>query len=302
MTTPAKRAPPSSLVEARALETLEAAYDEWRTLQLEHAAAYAEWARERKRLEEEGAFVLGAVRAAQASVQGGEGPLLPGGAGLATRPEGSLQEVAAQAQRKLEEARSALSRREAEQAEAFAARLAEVRRRVRERVSRYAAAFRPRLELWVRPLAGGRRILHLRRVSGDEAVVLLHLFSGAIPSRYGFLFDDSLDEPGLPAPLLYPDEGVQPSELRPGATALRERVKAGAEVLPIRGFLPVLVARPDGGEDLFRLLQRGPVMEAELADGESFRSLLEPAEAERLAGYLLGLKLAERIELSVTVE
>jgi hypothetical protein len=76
-------------------------------------------------------------------------------------------------------------------------------------------------------------------------------------------------------------------------------VRAPGEVLPIKGFLPLFVPRPEGGEHFFRLLQRGPVMEVEVAEGEVFRNILSREEAERFAGHLLRLKLEEKIELEI---
>jgi hypothetical protein len=135
-------------------------------------------------------------------------------------------------------------------------------------------------------------------VSTDDAVLLLYVLTGRIPSRYDFLFDDSTDDVTLPPPPLYPDEGVGFAETRPGAQALAQRLRDMGPVLPVKGYLPVWVPR-GSGEELFLLRERGPVMEAELLDGDGFRSVLEREEAERLAGHLLRLKLEGRIELEL---
>jgi hypothetical protein len=47
------------------------------------------------------------------------------------------------------------------------------------------------------------------------------------------------------------------------------------------------------------MLQRGPVMEVELADGAAFRNILSREEAERFAGHLLRLKLEGKLELEI---
>ena len=138
------------------------------------------------------------------------------------------------------------------------------------------------------------------RVSPDEAVLLLYALTGRIPSRYGFLFDDSTDDVMQPPQPLYPEEGVSPEQTRPDAAALRALVEAAHSVLPVKGFIPLQVPRADGGHDFVRLLQRGPVMEAELQDGAGFRSLLAREEGERIAGYLLRLKLTKKIELEIS--
>jgi hypothetical protein len=54
---------------------------------------------------------------------------------------------------------------------------------------------------------------------------------------------------------------------------------------------------PDGG--WMRWAARGAVLEAEVLDGEGFRSVLSAAEAERVTGLLLAHKLAGRIELEL---
>jgi len=50
---------------------------------------------------------------------------------------------------------------------------------------------------------------------------------------------------------------------------------------------------------LVRWLERGAVMEAEVADGDGFRNMLTVHEAEQLTGALLSLKLDGRIELEL---
>ena len=73
-------------------------------------------------------------------------------------------------------------------------------------------------------------------------------------------------------------------------------------MLPLKGFLPVFVPRPGGGEDFFRLLQRGAVLEVELAEGEGFRGMLTREESERFAGHLLRLNLHGRLVLEVEAD
>jgi hypothetical protein len=166
-------------------------------------------------------------------------------------------------------------------------------------VRRYLEAAPPRLRLLLRRVGATRAILHLERVEGDAPVLLLYRFTGRIPSRYGFLFDDSTEGVGLPLAPLYPEEGVASSEVRPDAAGLAARVRAPGEVLPVKGLLPLFVPRPEGGEDFFRFLQRGPVMEVEVAEGEGFRNVLTREESERFAGHLLRLKLEGKLELEV---
>lgn len=280
----------AQLSKPGAPETIEAAYAIWSTHKLEHAAAILHFEQERRRLEGQGSFLVGAVRAAGAQ---------PGSAakseGALARPR-RLEHFLNDAEARLSQARQRLEQQAKRELLQYEKRSREQRTMVRKLVERTLSLVRPRLELLVRPAGQDRKILHLARVSPDEGVLLCFLFSGSVPSRYGYLFDDSTEDATLaPAPL-YADEGLGPSQLRPGAAALRALVETKAGVLPVKGFIPVLV--PDAsGSSFFRLLERGPVMEVELQEGEGFRSILMPAEAERFAGYLLRLKLEGKIEL-----
>jgi hypothetical protein len=287
---PAGEGPGEVLSRVRGLETLEPAYEAWLALRAEHGASRARFREERERLEQQGSFLLGAVRAAGLTPGPGEAPALapPGGEGFLgeaqTRLSGRQAELAHQA-----------AEAEARYQEAFA----ELRATLVDRIQRFLEATRPRLQLLLRKVDAQRSILHVARVGADEAVLLCFLWSGRIPSRYGFLFDDSTEDVARPPSTLYAEEGVAPEGIRPGAAALEALLRAPGEVVPLKGFLPLFVPRPEGGEDFFRLLQRGPVMEVEVASGGAFRSFLSREEAERFAGHLLRLKLAGKIDLEL---
>jgi hypothetical protein len=282
--------PASVLARLRGVETLETAYEAWLELKLEHGAARLRFKEERERLEQQGSFLVGAVRAAGMEPKPGSEPgIVPAGV------EGFLRG----AEGRISEAQEALSRREADSEALYQQAFAEIRATLTDRVRRYLEASPPRLQLLLRKVGATRSILHVSRVGGDEAVLLCFLFSGRIPSRYGFLFDDSTEDVSLPPAPLYTDEGVEPRDMRPTAEALKARIGAPGEVLPLKGFLPVFVPRPAGGDDFFRMLQRGPVMEVEVAEGAEFRNILSREEAERFAGHLLRLKLEGRLELEI---
>jgi hypothetical protein len=286
-----RESPQAVLARMRSLETLETAYEAWLELKLEHGASRGRFREERERLDQQGSFLLGAVRAAGIEPKpGGQARLVP-----ASAVDGFLR----QAEERLARAREELDRREAESEAVFQKAFSEIRATLTDRIQRYLSATRPSLELLLRKVGATRSILHVTRVGGDEAVLLCYLFSGRIPSRYGFLFDDSTEDVALPPAPLYADEGVTATELRPSAAGLEARLRAPGEVLPIKGFLPLFVPRPEGGEHFFRMLQRGPVMEVEIAEGEGFRNVLSREEAERFAGHLLRLKLEEKIELEI---
>jgi hypothetical protein len=281
----------AALARMRGMETLEAAYEAWLELKLEHGAARLRFQQEQERLTQQGAFLVGAVRAAGEEASGSPGLVKAGASPL----DGFLRE----AEEKVGRAREALARQEEATEAAFREALAEVRATIQDRVRRYLEGTRPKLELVLHRVGATRTILHARRVAEDDAVLLCYLLTGRIPTRYGFLFDDSTEDVSLPPPPLYAEEGVAQAEVRPDAKQLEARLREPGEVLPLKGFLPVFVPRPGGGEDFFRLLQRGPVMEAEVAEGGAFRHILAREEAERFAGHLLRLKLEGRIELDI---
>jgi hypothetical protein len=289
---------PSLLARLRGMETLEALYQAWLELKEEHAATRARFATERQRLEQQGAFVVGAVRAAGTPPK----PVDAGDAGEAGEgalvPQAGLDDFLHEAEQKLQAARRALEESAAKEEARFGEAMAEARGLIVAQVKRFLGQVRPKLRLLLRPAGASRSILHAERVRPDDAVLLLYVLTERIPSRYDFLFDDSTDDVSLPPPPLYPDEDVGPSEVRPGGQALERRLRAMAQVLPVKGFLPLWVPRP-GGEDFFRLRERGPVMEAELLDGDDFRSVLAREEAERLAGHLLRIKLGGGLELEL---
>jgi hypothetical protein len=272
------------------VETLEVGYDAWLELRLAHGAARLRFQEERERLEQQGSFLVGAVRAASQERAASEA-LVSG--------QGPMRDFLRQAEEKLVRAREALAKDEAESEARYQAAFVEIRSTLLDRVRRHLAAAPPRLRLLLRKVGATRAILHLERVEGDEPVLLLFLFAGRLASRHGFLFDDSTEDVSLPPAPLYAEEGVAPGEVRPEAPALLARVRAPGEVLPVKGLLPVFVPRPEGGEDFFRLLQRGPVLEVEVAEGPGFRNVLTREESERFAGHLLRLKLEGRLELEV---
>jgi hypothetical protein len=287
-----------ALARVRGMETLEPAYEAWLELRLAYAAARLRFQEERERLDQQGSFLVGAVRAASQERAASVEPA-PAVEPALTSGDAPMRDFLRQAEEKLARAREALAKDEVESEARFQAAFEEIHSTVKDRVRRYLAGSPPRLRLLLRKVGATRAILHVERVGGDAPVLLLYLFAGRIPSRHGFLFDDSTEDVALPPAPFYPEEGVVPAEVRPEAPALVARVRAPGEVLPVKGFLPVFVPRPEGGEDFFRLLQRGPVMEVEVAEGLGFRGVLTREESERFAGHLLRLKLEGRLELEV---
>jgi len=278
-----------ALARARTLETLEATYEAWQDLERERAAFRAESERRGAQIQAQGSFIVGAVRAAR-----GE----PAAKDALVRAEEGLGGILKDAEGKLERARQELDRSRAASEATYDRAAAEIQALAVDRITRYAARAKPRVKLILRPAGKERTILHVARVGPDEAVMLLWTLTGRIPSRYGYLFDDATEEAALVPPALYPDAGVAAAEVRPNAPAFQRLLQARKDVWPVKGCIPLWVPTPEG-EALYRLLERGPVMEVEIADGEGFRHALTHAEGERLAGHLMRLKIAGRIELEV---
>lgn len=267
----------SALARARSVETIEAAYAAWDELRLAARAVEKQWAGERQRLEEQGRLLLGAAKIALGA------PAAEGDAGLAKN-----NAFIADAQAKLDAASAAIDAGKKSSADYFSAKLTELRAITRERVARFSSSQPPVVSLAVRALAGGKKILHLRRLTEDESVKLLFVLTGRIPSRYGYLLDDSSDDLNAAPPTLYADEGV---------TDVRANVELSSltEVWPLKGALRAQL--PDGR--WLRWVSRGAVLEAELLEGETGRNVLTAEEAEQLTGALLALQLSGKLELQL---
>jgi hypothetical protein len=282
----AAQAGAQALARARSVETMEVVYEAWLELKRAHATAQRRWREEQERLRQQGALLLGAVKAASAT------PAVQEDAALLA--SSTLDAFVVEAREKFSAAERELEERVRVADEAFRAQLGLVRRELVERVRRHAAALRPRFELAVRALPGDRRILHARRLGLDESVVALFALTGKAPSRYDYLLDDSTDDVLAAPSVFYAEEGVV--DVRPSAQALLATLREGPpDLLPVKGMIPL--ALPGGGA--MRWVSRGAVLEAEVLDGDAFRNVLTAAEAEQVTGLLLAHRLAGRIELEL---
>jgi len=278
--------------------TLETIYRRWEGLRAELAEAQAGVAAERARLQEEGSFLLGTVRAARELEP--QPPPDPSEEASALAAPDALNAYVQEAEARMAEALASLEERAWEHRVDLEAQLAVARVEVVEALERHQTHAVPTVTLRRRPLAGGRAILHLDRPEPDAAMLWVWLFAGKPATRYGYLFDEAADDALMEPPTLYPDEGIPPDAVRPAPGPLRELLAAPATpALPVRGIIPFLVPAPTGGEALVRLRCRGPVLELEWSEGEAFRSILSAAEAEAAAGYLLRLQLSGRIRLQL---
>jgi hypothetical protein len=291
----AGRAAASALLRLNAAETLEQAYDAWRELRLEHAEFLVRCTRERQRLTEQGGFLVGAVRAAAKT--GPPGQQEPA-ALVRSGGDDALAGFLREAEAKLTATSTALEAELAEEASHFDRAFADIRTAVLHRLATVAEKVRPRVRLVLRSVGSGRTLLHVERPGGDEAVLLLHALTGRAPTRYGFLFDDSVDDLSLPPPPLYPEEGVEAAAVHADAQTLGALCRREGDFLPVKGHIPVWTGGPPDGA-FYRLLQRGPVLEVELQEGTGFRSVLSREEGERFAGHLLRLKLDGKLDLDL---
>ncbi len=268
-----------ALARARQLETIESAYERWRELVQDQRARRLFFASEYRRLDDQGSLLLGAVGATQAPSTGD-----------------GLQLYLNESRLKLDAARADLVTREARELSTFELAIQQMTAEVRSRVKRSSELVKPSIHVMPRSMPEGRRILHATRLGNDEALTAFFVLTdGHVPSRYGYLFDDSTDDLTTSPPWLYDDESV--AEVRPTPAALKQVLEARVEVWPAKGMVPMFLP---GDRHLVRWLQRGAVMELEVADGEAFRNLLTQQEAERALGALISLKLAGRIELELS--
>ncbi len=288
-------APRQALERVRRIETIQGAYEAWLELRLEYCSALKALADEQKQLEQQGEFLVGAVRAARELAQAPTVEEVLSLARLGTGLDGYLVETAS----RLAAAKEQLETRSRAVHQAFSAALAQIRVELRARISRTLSFVKPQLKLMIRALGPNSRILHVARLQADEAVLLAWVLLDKLPSRYDFLFDDSTENASLPSPTLYADDGLLPGFVRPTLDQLQALMKSDDEVIPIKSVVPFFLPRVGGPPQLIRLVERGPVMEVEIGDAEAFRNVLSRDEAERVAGFFLRLKLENRVEIQL---
>lgn len=282
----------------RGTDTLEDTYRRWEAAREQWAAAARDFREEARRLDEEGAFLLGTIQAAQAV--GGPERAEPDPAGAALAAPEALHRFVAEAEARLAASRAALAERERVARAQAEQRLEEGRAQVRDALARYRTFAPLRLTLMRRPLAGGRAILHLERPEPDAAMVLAWVLTGKVPTRYGYLFDEASDDPLQTPPSLYPEAGVSREGVHPSGSQLRTLLEAPGEELPLRGMIPALVPLPGAAAPvLVRWKARGAVLELEWEEDGGFRNVLTSTEASAAAGVLLRLKLEGALELEL---
>jgi len=285
---------------SRSLETIESAYDAWEELREALSRSRQRFGDERRRLDEEGELLVGAVRALTDRKIPPPPPSAPVPDTLvAANDAAAADQFLAEARARLDEAKGRVIREAAVAEAAFERAFADVRATARARIEARARVAAPKIRLLPRSVDPEHRILHLERPSPEDAIVLFFVLTGRIPSRYGAPFDDSTDDVFVGPTMLYPDEGIAADELRPSAQRLHLLLDAQPAVWPLKGYLLQSLPPVDGHARFVRWLARGAVFEAELEDGYGFRNVLSREEAELITGGLLRLKLAGRLELEL---
>lgn len=286
-----------ALVRARG-DALVDLYAGWRELTIARASAAAERARELERVEARAQVVLNSVQAARSL--GAPSAEAPAGGEALVAGADPLAAFVATATRELEEAKAALARRAEEEERFFAEAIAGTRERVRAHADLLLVQHRPRVEAQVQPVGKDRSLVHLGRLEPQDVVLLGYVLSGRLLTRYDAFFDDAVDEVGQEPARFYAEEGNERTRFERPEDEEALIDEPGRLFLPAKGMLPFAV--PGRAFPRFRLVNRGPVIEAEArSEGGAYEHLMPRASAELLSGYLIRLQLEGRLELALKV-
>jgi hypothetical protein len=297
----------SPLAVARELENLEHLYVAWAQLQSERRAANEARRLERDRLTTRAGYLLNAVSAARAFSPGSAAPTPPGKQQKGKKPRGSakalaavsdpLQDFHAKAEAELRDATAKLDAREKQEEETFGKQDREIRTLVLERAAQHLKIHKPRLALAVHPVGPKQVIVQADRIGEEDAVLLVRLLCGRLPTQWGFFTNDHVDDLGQQAPRLF-GEGAAATPLSVDEEDLA--LLGEPDFAPARLQIPIRV--PGHDFPRFRLIHRGPVAELESRrEAAPYSQLIPQADAELLTGFLLSLKLAGALQLDVEV-
>jgi hypothetical protein len=282
-----------ALVRLDAAETLAAGYGAWAELNAARASAAAERTAERERLTREAGYLLGAIEKARAV----RIPSARASRALAKRdPMGAIQDLAEE-ERRL--ALKALEERERREEAHFETSLSRIRGTIQKRARTLLGGRSLSLAITVQPVGTDRAVVHANRLGETEAVLLCLLFSGKLPTRWGFYSDDAVEDLALGPPLFYADEGM--TDTRPSSSEEEDAViDRPGEFAPLRMHIPLRL--PDRPFPRFRMVHRGPETEVESRrNGERYSQLIPREDAEIFTGYLLRLKVEGMLEMTVSV-
>ena len=294
--------PTTALTVALESESLEALYRAWLQHRLEHAQAQARRARERDQLDTRAAYLVKTVAVAR-TLPDVAAPTPPkkkrGGprAADALAVEDPLAKFHARADAELARARKALAAREKRE-EAEAARVdRRIRKVLHARADAHLRIHKPRVALTVHPVGPAHALVEVASPSDEDAVLLLRLLRQALPTRWGFLGDDAVDDLARGPAHFYADEGL--AELWPPDADAEDAVLfADGVFLPVRGQLPF--ALPDRAFPRFKLVNHGRTAQIEARrEGEPYAHLVRREDCELLSGYLLRLELSGHVSLAL---
>ena len=286
-------------------ESLEALYAAWLDVRLQNAQAAAALAKEHELLDTRAAYLLKTVEAARklpaepAPKKAKKPKTKSTKKSKALVEPDPLAQFHAQARAELERARKDLATRQKSEEKDAAATEARVRKALLARADLHLTLHKPSVKLNAHPVGKDQVLLQLGPIGEEDAVLLLRLLHGKLPTRWGYYGDDAIDDLQRGTAQLYRDEGV--SEPWPAdAEAFDAAAFAKGDFAPVRANFAFALG--GAGFPHFRFVHRGPVGQVEARrKGEPYQHVLRREDAELLSGYLLRLKLSGRIELQLDV-
>lgn len=292
----------SALAVALESESLQALFSAWLELRLQRAQVLAQNARELDQLDQRAQLVLKAVEAArnlpEAAVAPKKRTKRSKASKLPALPDG-LAEFHRQAEAELANARKDLRQRMEAEARETTKLEARVRRALLARADQHLAIHKPRIQLTVHPVGKAQALLEVAAFGDEDAVLLMRLLSGKLPTRWGFFADDAVEDLARGPARLYPDEGN--AELWPAHAEAEDAILfPGGDFVPARQQIPFAIAAR--AFPRFKLVHHGLIAQVEARhDGEPYSHLLRREDGELLAGYLLRLRVAGKLELLLNV-
>ena len=288
--TAAGEAAEEALLRLKAATLLEDLYDARLRLREAFEALQKEMGAERERLEQQAQIFIRSVESARRL------GMAPGSAGeLAVPPESDPYAGFLSAARgRLDAAEEALSARGAAAADVFRHSMEEAEARIREQVRGLLASHAPRVALTLQPVGRDKAVAWIDRPSSDDAVLLCALLNGCLPTRYGALFDDDVDDPSLEPPTFFAEDGFP---ARPGLDEGDVLSVGEADAfIPFKAHIPFRLP----GQDFprFRLLNQGPVIQLVARErGQAYAPLMDLGTAEAACGLFIRLQVEGKIAL-----
>jgi hypothetical protein len=289
-----KPAETSALSIALESESLQALFSAWLELRQQHAASLAALNKERDQLESRAQLVLKAVEAARGLPEVAVEPKTRAKKSRLPAVRDPLAEFQAQAEAELALARKQLERRFEAQAHEWEKLDARVRKALLARADQHLSIHKPQVKLTVHPV-GKQSLLEVAAFGEEDAVLLARLLSGKLPTRWGFFADDAVEDLARGPSHFYPDEGR--AELWPADADAEDAILfSNGDFVPLRMQIPFAI--PERAFPRFKLVHHGLIAQVETRrEGEPYSHLVRREDGELLAGYLLRLRIAGKLEL-----